>query len=195
MTARAETRRELKLRRRFVVVLFVCGALVLAWRSLDLQLNKREFLQSHGDARYLRVERIEANRGMILDRNGEPLSHLRVDYARRRGEWAALPDVSNVFAATLLSSEDRNFYEHHGVDWLAGVAAVRQTAAGERRGASTLTMQLAAYLNPQLDTGGNRGLIDKWRQARQALALERAWTKAQILEAWLNLTQIGRAHV
>ena len=33
MTARAETRRELKLRRRFVVVLFVCGALVLAWRS------------------------------------------------------------------------------------------------------------------------------------------------------------------
>ena len=144
------------------------------------------------------VSEREAWRGSdawLLDRNGEPLSHLRVDYARRRGEWAALPDVSNVFAATLLSSEDRNFYEHHGVDWLAGVAAVRQTAAGERRGASTLTMQLAAYLNPQLDTGGNRGLIDKWRQARQALALERAWTKAQILEAWLNLTQIGRAHV
>ena len=74
MSARAEARRELKLRRQVVVGMFIFGALVLAWRSLDLQLNKREFLQSRGDARYLRVERIDANRGMILDRNGEPLA-------------------------------------------------------------------------------------------------------------------------
>ena len=74
MIARNESRRELKLRRRLVVGLFMFGALVLAWRALDLQINKREFLQSHGDARYLRTERIDANRGMILDRNGEPLA-------------------------------------------------------------------------------------------------------------------------
>ncbi len=74
MSSRAESRRELKLRRRIVVGMFILGALVLCWRALDLQINKREFLQGHGDARYLRVERIEANRGMILDRNGEPLA-------------------------------------------------------------------------------------------------------------------------
>ena len=74
MSARAEARRELKLRRQVVVGMFIFGALVLAWRSLDLQLNMREFLQSRGDARYLRVEHIDANRGMILDRNGEPLA-------------------------------------------------------------------------------------------------------------------------
>ena len=74
MSMRNESRRELKLRRRVVVAMFVLGALVLCWRALDLQVNKREFLQNHGDARYLRVETIDANRGMILDRNGEPLA-------------------------------------------------------------------------------------------------------------------------
>lgn len=126
--------------------------------------------------------------GWLLDRRGEPLSRVRLDYARRRGEWTALGDVSSVFAATLLDSEDRNFYSHAGIDWLAVGAAFIQTAAGERRGGSTLTMQLAAYLNPGLETGGRRDVIDKWRQARQALAIERAWSKQQILEAWMNLT-------
>src|SRR5258706_727701 len=124
----------------------------------------------------------------LLDRRGEPLSRVRLDYARRRGEWTPLNEVSSVFAATVLASEDRNFYSHAGIDWLAVAAAFRQTAAGERRGGSTLTMQLAAYLNPELETGGRRNPIDKWRQARQALAIERTWSKEQILEAWFNLT-------
>src|SRR6185503_13354002 len=62
------------------------------------------------------------------------------------------------------------------------------TATGARRGGSTLTMQLAAYLDPGLEASGRRNAIDKWRQMRQALAIERAWSKQQILEAWLNLT-------
>jgi penicillin-binding protein 1C len=49
-------------------------------------------------------------------------------------------------------------------------------------------MQLAAYLHPELESGGRRGPLDKWRQIAQALALERAWTKNEVLEAWLNLT-------
>ncbi|HYH44002.1 MAG TPA: penicillin-binding protein 1C, partial [Burkholderiales bacterium] len=80
------------------------------------------------------------------------------------------------------------FREHAGVDWMAIAPALRQTLAGERRGGSTLTMQLAAYLEPRLEISGRRGVIDKWRQVRQALALERRWTKDEILEAWLNLT-------
>jgi len=124
----------------------------------------------------------------LLDRRGEPLSRVRLDYARRRGEWTPLTDVSTALTATVLASEDRHFYSHKGIDWRAVAAAFGQTAAGERRGGSTLTMQLAAYLNPELETGGRRNVIDKWRQLRQAKALESRWTKDQILEAWLNLT-------
>ena len=129
-----------------------------------------------------------ASDAWLLDRHGEPLSRVRIDRERRRGDWIAAGEVSPALIAALLASEDRRFREHAGVDWLAMANALRQTAAGERRGGSTLTMQLAAYLHPALESGGRRGLADKWRQMRQALALERAWTKEQVLEAWLNLT-------
>lgn len=57
-----------------VLAVFGVVAAVLVWRAIDLQFSDREFLQEHGDARYLRVVRTEAHRGMITDRNGEPLA-------------------------------------------------------------------------------------------------------------------------
>ena len=132
--------------------------------------------------------RWRASDAWLLDRNGEPLSRVRIDRQRRRGDWVAAGEVSPALAAAVLASEDKRFRSHGGVDWLAMLGAFGQTASGGRRGGSTITMQLAAYLHPELERGGRRSLIDKWRQMRQALALERAWSKDQILEAWLNLT-------
>jgi cell division protein FtsI (penicillin-binding protein 3) len=57
-----------------VLAVFGVVAAVLVWRAIDLQFSDREFLQEHGDARYLRVVQTEAHRGMITDRNGEPLA-------------------------------------------------------------------------------------------------------------------------
>lgn len=65
---------DLALRRGIVFAAFGFAAAVLAWRAFDLQMRNREFLQEHGDARYLRVVETEAHRGMITDRNGEPLA-------------------------------------------------------------------------------------------------------------------------
>ncbi|MEN8802760.1 MAG: penicillin-binding protein 2, partial [Thiogranum sp.] len=50
------------------------GFVVLAGRSAQLQLLDREFLQGQADARHLRVVQVPAHRGMITDRNGEPLA-------------------------------------------------------------------------------------------------------------------------
>ena len=130
----------------------------------------------------------QASDAWLLDRHGEPLSRVRVDHARRRGDWVPVNEVSPALVSAVVASEDRRFREHAGVDWLAVPAALRQTAAGERRGGSTVTMQLGAYLNPELEASGRRDVVDKWRQMRQALALERRWGKEQVLEAWLNLT-------
>jgi cell division protein FtsI (penicillin-binding protein 3) len=47
---------------------------LLMWRAVDLQVISKDFLQEHGDARALRVVQIPAHRGMITDRNGEPLA-------------------------------------------------------------------------------------------------------------------------
>src|SRR5262249_45178412 len=129
-----------------------------------------------------------ASDAWLLDRNGEPLSRVRIDRHRRRGDWIAVGEVSPALIAAVVASEDKRFREHGGVDWLAMLSALRQTTSGERRGGSTLSMQLAAYLHPELELGGRRSLVDKWRQVRPAVGLEDAWTKGQIPEAWLNLT-------
>ena len=61
--------------RHWVVVcaLALCGAALVA-RAVYLQVIDQEFLERQGDARHLRTAKLSANRGMILDRNGEPLA-------------------------------------------------------------------------------------------------------------------------
>ena len=62
------------LRWRLVAGCVVVLAAGLIWRVVDLQLNHNAFLNEEGDARHLRIEKIPAHRGMLLDRNGEPLA-------------------------------------------------------------------------------------------------------------------------
>ena len=61
-------------RRRVVAACVIAVAAGLIWRVVDLQLNHNAFLKEEGDARHLRLEKIPAHRGMLLDRNGEPLA-------------------------------------------------------------------------------------------------------------------------
>ncbi|MGH8120668.1 MAG: penicillin-binding protein 2, partial [Gammaproteobacteria bacterium] len=61
-------------RRSLVLILYVAGMVLLMLRAVDLQVLNRDFLQGHGDARALRTVEIKAYRGMITDRNGEPLA-------------------------------------------------------------------------------------------------------------------------
>ncbi len=61
-------------RRWFMLIVFVGVSSALLWRAFDLHIRHQEFLQDHGDARSLRTVSISAHRGMITDRNGEPLA-------------------------------------------------------------------------------------------------------------------------
>ncbi|MBF8779549.1 penicillin-binding protein 2 [Pseudomonas fulva] len=61
---------------RFRVVIGLLAIMVgaIAWRIIDLQVIDRDFLKGQGDARSLRHIPIPAHRGLITDRNGEPLA-------------------------------------------------------------------------------------------------------------------------
>jgi penicillin-binding protein 1C len=125
----------------------------------------------------------------LLDRHGAPVQSLRTDLTVRRLPWVALADISPSLPAAVLQAEDQRFYQHGGIDFGAiGAAAWDNLFRSRPRGASTITMQLAALLDPHLQASAQgRSWSQKWDQAMAARQLDASWTKPQILEAYLNL--------
>jgi penicillin-binding protein 1C len=128
---------------------------------------------------------------VMLDRHGEPLQTLRIDTTARRLPWLPLAQVSPALRELVVQGEDRRFWSHGGVDWTGLARGALARAQGSTQGASTLTMQLAALLDPALARpAGGRGIGQKWTQIGAARELESRWSKAQILEAYLNLVPL-----
>jgi penicillin-binding protein 1C len=125
----------------------------------------------------------------LLDRHGEILHELRIDPQGRRLAWTSLSAISPALQAAVIASEDRRFYRHGGVDAVALLASVARRFAGQaRRGASTIPMQLGTLLYPELrHRGTSRTMAQKRQQMWLAWSLERRWSKAEMLEAYLNL--------
>ncbi len=73
MSSKAESK-EYRGRRNLLLGVMACAFSALVWRAVDLQVLDRDFLQGQGDARHLRVVAMPAHRGMITDRQGEPLA-------------------------------------------------------------------------------------------------------------------------
>lgn len=122
----------------------------------------------------------------LLDRHGEVLQRLRLDTQKRMLEWVPLQDISPTLQQAILVAEDKRFYRHHGIDLLAaGSAFIDNLHRSRARGASTISMQLAKLLMTQ-EKVARHGWLTKLAHIRLALALERHWSKAQILEAYLN---------
>jgi|WetSurMetagenome_2_1015567.scaffolds.fasta_scaffold00162_10 penicillin-binding protein 1C len=126
---------------------------------------------------------------VLLDRHGAVIHDIRVDSKGRRLDWTGINNISPALTKAVIWSEDRKFYEHGGVDWMALGAAVVENLMGEsKRGASTITMQLASMLDRKLRPQKVRRSIEqKWDQISAARELDASWKKDEILEAYLNL--------
>ncbi|CAG0973689.1 partial penicillin-binding protein 1C, partial [Myxococcaceae bacterium] len=124
----------------------------------------------------------------LFDRRGELLHERRVGADSRSLAWVPLEVVSPALIGAVIASEDRRFREHGGIDVLAMAAAARdRLLRGSRRGASTISMQLAALVGSGLSRRDSSDLLRKLRQIRAARAIESSWSKDEILEAYLNL--------
>jgi penicillin-binding protein 1C len=141
-----------------------------------------------------RAEDARQSNARLLDRNGLVLQSVRMNPHQRRAEWTALADISPALLAAVLRAEDQRFHTHSGVDILAMLHATWQNMMREphspRRGASTLTMQLAGHVMRAQDEGRGAGLRrsipEKITQMRAAWILERHTSKQEILESYLN---------
>jgi penicillin-binding protein 1A len=124
----------------------------------------------------------------VLDRHGAPLG--RLEYVRRIN--VPLARVPRHVRAAFIAAEDRRFYYHGGIDWRsAGRALVRNfSSLSVREGFSTITMQVvrSAFL-PHL--AQQRSLRRKLIEIELARRLERALSKQEILELYLNLIYLG----
>ncbi|MBS7663815.1 penicillin-binding protein 2 [Pseudomonas lalucatii] len=109
---------------RFRLVLLLLALMVgaIVWRVVDLQLIDRDFLQAHGDARSVRHIPIPAHRGLVTDRNGEPLAvstpvttlwangrELQAAAAQWPALAAALGQEPKAFAERLRANAEREF--------------------------------------------------------------------------------------
>ena len=125
---------------------------------------------------------------LVTDREGRPLRAFPVE----DGRWRLPVDPQTVdpaFRAALIEIEDQRFYRHHGIDPLAMVRAVTSLASSGRivSGGSTITMQTARLLEPRPRRTIGAKLIEMVR----AIQLERRYSKAEILQAWLTLAPYG----
>jgi penicillin-binding protein 1A len=105
------------------------------------------------------------------------------------GKWLPYEQIPAEMRAALVSTEDRRFRSHIGIDPIGLVRAVGSALIeGHRvRATSTITQQLARniFLTNKRDYGR------KVKEAILALALERKFTKDQILELYLNREYFG----
>ncbi|HMG23810.1 MAG TPA: transglycosylase domain-containing protein [Kofleriaceae bacterium] len=94
--------------------------------------------------------------------------------------------------AAVLAAEDVRFFAHHGVDYpaIARAAKINYQAGRVVEGASTITQQVARNLLPR-EIGSERSVRRKVREALLARAIERRWTKRDILETYLDFVFLG----
>ena len=105
------------------------------------------------------------------------------------GQWLTYDRIPPEMRAALISTEDRRFRSHIGVDPIGLVRAVGAAVVKGRRvsATSTITQQLAR----NIFLTNNRNFMRKIKEGILALALERKFTKDQILELYLNRVYFG----
>src|SRR4051812_46229875 len=105
------------------------------------------------------------------------------------GQWLSYDQIPPEMRAAMISTEDRRFRSHIGIDPIGiGRAVGSAFTSGHRvRATSTITQQLAR----NIFLTNNRNFVRKIKEAILAMALERKFSKNQILELYLNRVYFG----
>ena len=118
----------------------------------------------------------------VLDRRGTPLT---VTYSNHWNlhDRRALHEVPAFLQRAFVLAEDKRFHSHTGIDWRARIHASWQNLRHGRvvRGASTITEQVVRMLHPR-----PRTVWSRWLEGWEARRLEDNFSKADILEFYLN---------
>ncbi|CDF19975.1 penicillin-binding protein 1A family [Clostridium sp. CAG:609] len=111
----------------------------------------------------------------------------------RNNEWANLSDISPYLVDAVISVEDKNFYDHHGFDYLRIAKAMATNIRRNKivQGASTISQQYIKNLYLDFDKTWKR----KIEEAFLTLELEVHYDKDDILEGYLNTINYGQGNM
>src|SRR6188472_2922701 len=153
-----------------VIALGVAVAVAVASLPSYQQLSKRSDLGQ--------MIRVHASNGAVL-----------VSLGPSFGQWLTYDQIPPQMRSAMIAIEDRRFRSHFGIDPIGIVRAVGSALIqGHRvRATSTITQQLAR----NIFLTNNRSMGRKVKEAVLALALERKFSKDQILELYLNRVYFG----
>tara|TARA_R110002110_G_scaffold2756_1_gene13301 strand:+ start:45052 stop:47466 length:2415 start_codon:yes stop_codon:yes gene_type:complete len=169
---------------RYLAGLAVVGALVavggVLWVFWEFGRDLPDYSQL-ADYQPPVTTRVHAGDGSLL-----------AEYAVQRRVFVPVSTMPNLIKEAFLSAEDKNFYKHPGVDvtgvMRAVVSNVRNLGSGRRpEGASTITQQVAQNFLLTKEVSLDR----KVREAILSFRMERAFTKDEILELYLNEIYLG----
>ena len=123
---------------------------------------------------------------VVRDVDGEPFH----SYARERRVQLEYADFPPMLIRAYLSAEDKNFFQHGGIDYIGILVAIYDnlTSTGRSRGASTITQQVAKNLLLTNEYSYTR----KIKEAILAYRIENALSKQQILSLYMNEIALGR---
>ena len=124
----------------------------------------------------------------IYNNSGE----IAADFATQKRTFISIDDTPDFVINAFLSAEDKNFYQHPGIDargiTRAIIKNIKNIASGERlEGASTITQQVAKNFLLNSDVSFSR----KIKEAILAFRIEKHLSKKRILELYLNEIYLG----
>jgi penicillin-binding protein 1A len=172
---------------RFFGLLFAAGTIIFVAAIAAAAGLLWHYSQSLPDYSQLQdyepavMTRVHASDGSLL-----------AEYARERRLYIPIQAVPKLVTHAFVAAEDKNFYEHGGIDF-SGIARaatlyIQQYGSGRRpQGASTITQQVAKnfLLTNELS------FARKIKEALLAMKIERAFSKERILELYLNEIYLG----
>lgn len=123
----------------------------------------------------------------IYSADGEILDELFLE----KRIFVSLDQIPNNMKNAVISSEDRRFYNHWGIDSRSIIRAivVNIISLGYEQGFSSLTQQVARTLYDTI--GFRKTIIRKIKEIITAIQIERTYTKDEILEMYLNNVHFG----
>ena len=172
---------------RFIGLLFAAGTIIFVVAVAATAGLLWHYSQSLPD--YSQLQDYEP---AVMTRVHAADGSLLAEYARERRLYIPIQAVPKLVINAFVAAEDKNFYEHGGIDF-AGIARaamlyVQQYGSGRRpQGASTITQQVAKNFLLTNEVSFSR----KIKEALLAMKIERAFSKEKILELYLNEIYLG----